>query len=495
MSKRYLLKIAMLLAIAISLSGCEKFLEEDMKSSASASNFYETEGEAQAAVNGVYAILYNIFSDSNFFTAVEGSTDLLTMRSTNNIDGSFGYSPVTPGVGTMVWKYGYQGVMQANNTISGIKNSKLSEATKNKLIAEAVVLRSLYYFILTNTFSDIPFWTEGLQTEDQVNKVIALPRTDADIVRDSLMADLQHYAPYLLEKADGSNTGRATQGFAYGLTGRIALTNRNWEKARWAAEQVINLAESKHIYQLMPDFGDVYKTKNNAESIFEIQYSYSVTGLQRSHAIYNWCMPSGKNGSVYNGVNMVDSTATTYGSMRPTLRLENYYANTDKRKQHILASGFNGQQFTLFKNNGRYWLGPKYWDFKANNLASGRNIIFMRYADVLLVMAEALIELDELGDAKFYIDKIRQRADIGTLPLTNQATMREELRKERARELVGEYSRKWDIVRWGIFYESIKSIGSEYAPPVENVKPYHLYYPIPYIEMVKNPTIKQNPGY
>lgn len=500
MIKRYLLKVAILAITVLSLSGCEKFLEEDMKHAASPSKFYTTEAEAQAAVNGIYTVLYDIFSNPDFFFAAEGSTDLMVMIVERNVNGNFGYSPAAPGVGQEVWKHSYKGVMYANNAITGIQRSSLSAEIKEKLIAEAVTLRSLYYYILTNTFGDVPYWSAGLKTEDDVNEIIALPRSNADSIRNVLIGELENYAPNLLERAEGDNTGRVTQGLAYGLMAKLALTNRDWEKARWAAEQVVNMA-GRGVYKLLEDYGDIYKVENNQESIFEIQYSYSLTGLQRAHQIYNWCMPTPKSGSQYNGVDLGNDSATPYGAVRPTRRLESYYSTGDKRKIHVLASGYMDavqkvfKNFNMYNSTGRYWLGPKFWDIQANNIASGRNIIFMRYADVVLMMAEALIEQDQLGDAKFYIDLIRNRADIGGIPLTNQPTMREELRKERGRELAGEYSRKWDIVRWGIFYESIKSVAGDYAAAANNVKPYNLYYPIPSLEIVKNPALRQNPGY
>ena len=492
--KRYLFNIIALSLALISLSGCEKFLEEDMKNASSPSKFYNSVDEAKAAVNGIYTVLYDLFSNSDFFVAAEGSSDLMVMITERNLNGNYGYSPVAPGVGQEVWKYGYKGVMYANNTITGIMTSDLPKSEQDKFIAEAVTLRSLYYFILTNTFGGVPYWTGGYQTENDVNQVVNLPRSDADSIRTALIIDLEHHAPNLLEKAEGDNIGRVTQGLAYGLMARMALANRDWEKARWAAEQVVNIA-SRGVYQLLPDYGDIYKVENNKESIFEIQYSYSVTGLQRSHQVYSWCMPGGKNGSVYDGVDLGDSLATTYGSIRPTKRLEGYYAGNDKRKEHVLSSGYNGKNFNRYKNQGRYWLGPKFWDIHANNLASGRNIIFMRYADILLMMGEALIELDDKSGAKFYIDMVRERANAGVISVTDQPTMREELRIERAKELAGEYTRKWDLIRWGIFYESIKSVATDYAAAAKNVKPYHMYYPIPSMEIVKNPALRQNNGY
>lgn len=491
--KRYFLKIAILFSAILVTTGCSKFLEEDIKNNAAPSNFYKSVAECQAAVNGVYPVLYDLFSNIDFFIAAEGSTDLVVMITERNLNGNFGYTPSAPGVGQEVWRHAYKGIMYANNTISAIKKSPISEDDKNKLVGEALALRSLYYYFLTSTFSDVPYWDKGLETEDDVNKVIVQPRSSADSIRNVLIEDLEHYAPFLRKTATGNDLGRVTQGFAYTLIAKIALFNKNWEKAKWASEQVIN----DKVYSLNMDYADIYKVENNKESIFEIQYSYSPTGIMRSHQIYNWCMPAPKSGStsVYDGVDLGSSSSTTYGAVLPTRRLISYYTPTDTRKANVLAYSFNGKEFNRSKNRSLPWLGPKFWDVNSINIASGRNIIFMRYADVLLMMSEALIELNELDDAKYYMDLVRLRANTNGVSLTDQPTMREELRKERGRELTGEYVRKWDIVRWGIFYESIKSVSVDYPAAAANVKPYNLYYPIPALERVKNPALEQNNGY
>jgi hypothetical protein len=493
MIKSYYLKIVVVAITLFTLSGCAKFLEEEIKNNASPSNFYSNLSECKAAVNGTYVVLYDMFSSTDFFVTAEASTDLMVMKTANNLNGTFGYSPSAPGTGQELWKNAYKGIMYANNTITGIENAPISADEKKALIAEVIALRSLYYYFLTSVFSDVPYWDKGLLTEDQVNEVISLPRTNANEIRTQLIADLELYAPSLLSKASGNDIGRVTQGFAYGLMAKIALFNKDWAKAKWATEQVINSG----VYELAPNYGDIYTDANNKENIFEVQYSYSPTGLQRSHSIYNWCMPSPRSGStsVYDGVDMESSSATTYGSVQPTRRLASYYTTTDKRRAHVLAYDYKGKQFNRAKNQNLPWMGPKMWDFTSINIASGKNLLYMRYADILLMMAEASIELNELEDAKFYMDLVRNRAGIGSIAVTNQTIMTEELRKERGRELSGEYVRKWDLVRWGIFYESIKSVALDYPTAAQNVKPYHLYYPIPALERVKNPALSQNNGY
>ncbi|TZF84599.1 RagB/SusD family nutrient uptake outer membrane protein [Pedobacter sp. BS3] len=482
-----LFKTAICLALLAMLGSCSNFLDENIKNSATPSNFYNTVEEGQAAVNGIYTVLYDIFTDINFFVSAEGATDLMVTPDSRLLTGAFGYSASTPIAGQNIWQSSYKGIMYANNAIDAINKSPMSDAEKKPLIAEAVFLRSLYYYFLTSTFNDVPYWDYGLTSEEAVNHTLSLPRSSADSIRNVLMDDLETHAPDLVLTA----RGRATQGAAYGLMARIALFNKNWEKARWAAEQVID----SHTYSLLNNYADASNTKNSKESVFEIQFTYSATGTQRPSNIFIYCMPTPKNDTFYDGVDMGSSTATTYGTIKPTRRLVSYYADNDKRKPFVLGYTYNGQEFNRSKNQHLPWLGPKFWDFNAVNIASGKNMLFMRYSDVLLMMGEALIELDELDDAKYYIDLVRNRAGIGGILVTDQATMREELHKERARELAGEFTRRWDIVRWGTFYQDIKSVAPDYAVAANNVRPYNLYYPIPALEIAKNPALVQNPGY
>ncbi|MFD1630483.1 RagB/SusD family nutrient uptake outer membrane protein [Pseudopedobacter beijingensis] len=482
-----LFKTVICLAFLTVMGSCSNFLDENIRNSATPSSFYNTVEQSQTAVNGIYSVLYDLFTDINFFISAEGATDLMITNSTALLTGTFGYSASTPIAGQNIWQSSYKGIMYANNAIEGINNSSLTSTEKKPLLAEAIFLRSLYYYFLTSTFNDVPYWEEAVTTEEAVQRVQSLPRTDATFIRNKLINDLEIYAPFLVT----TSRGRGTKGAAYALMARIALFNKNWEKVEWATEQVINSGT----YALLADYATASSTKNGKESVFEIQFTYSPTGTQRSNIIAMYCMPTPKNDTYYDGVNMGSNTANTYGTILPTRRLISYYAVNDKRRNIVLGYSYNGQEFNRYINKQLPWLGPKFWDFNAVNVASGKNLMFIRYSDVLLMMAEALVEQDKLDDAKYYWDLVRTRAGLSGIPVTTQEIMREELHKERGRELVGEYTRRWDIVRWGSFYQDIKSVALDYPIAANNVQPYNLYYPIPSLEIAKNPELTQNPGY
>lgn len=488
----YLVGIMALLAIG---SGCQKQLTEHPTSFVSPSNFFKTAQEDEAAVNSIYSVLYDFFSNWQFLEETAGESDLMWVNVGTSFDGTFSYDAGAPGFGATVWQNAYRGIMYANNTIYGIQHSPVDSTTKNSMIAEAKFLRALYYFFLTNTFDGVPYWTFPLNTEDRLNIVASLPRTDAGIIRDSLIADLQSCAGYLPVKRTGDDMGRVTRGAALTLLQKIALFNKEWQTSIAAGEQVVQSGA----YKLLPNYADIFDTKNTAESIFEIQYDYNIAGgIQRSQQNPSFCMPSNhkKGTTLYDGVDFGTKAATTYGDILPTHVLVGLYTDTnDVRKNIVLGYEYNGQVFSRVKTTGMPWLGPKFWDFSVVNLASGKNIIYLRYADVLLMLAEAYNEIGNSAKSLSYLNEVRQRAHIPNYIDANQDSLRQEIRDERGRELAGEYQRRWDLVRWGIWYQALKETAIDNPNGAANLQEYKQYYPIPENEIIKNPNLKQNEGY
>jgi hypothetical protein len=479
----------------IIISGCKKALTEHPKSFVSPSNFFQTADEDEAAVNAVYSVLYDFFSNWQFLEVTDGTSDLMWANVGSTFDGTFSYDPSAPGFGASIWEDGYQGILYANNAIYGIAHSPVDTASKKSMIAEAKFLRALYYFFLTNTFNDVPYWSFPLNTEARVTEVSKLPRKDATAIRDSLIADLQSCANDLPLKQTGDNTGRITQGAALALLQKIALFNKKWQIAIDAGEQIVQ--ENK--YQLLPNYADIFDTKNNAESIFEIQYDFSISGgIQRSQSIPSYCMPSRhkKGTTVYDGVDLGTKAATTYGDIRPTHILVGLYTDSmDTRKNVVLGYGYNGQVFNLYKTTGMPWLGPKFWYLSVNNLASGKNLRYLRYADVLLMLAEAYNETGNTTKSLVYLNQVRERAHIPDFVSADQDSLRQVIRDERGWELAGEYQRRWNLIRWGIWYDALKKTAQDNPNGAPNLKPYKQYYPIPENEIIKNENLKQNPGY
>lgn len=491
--KKLIYNIIFLICLTICV-GCKKALDEHPKSFVNPAEFYNTAEEAQSGVNGIYAVLYDFFSPTSFFILTESASDLMYTTAGTDFNGQFSYSPAAPGVGTLVWSSGYKGILYANNTIYGIENSPLSDEAKKPLIAEAKFLRSLFYFFLTNTFDDVPYWDFALNTENKVDEVSVLPRTNASEIRKKLIADLKLFSKDLPLIATGVNTGRITKGAALALLTKIALFEKDWQSAIDAGEEIIK----DNNYKLLNSYADVFKSKNNEESIFEIQFSYSATGVKRSHTLSSNCMPAPRVGTtmVYDGVDIGTNSVTTYGNTLPTRVMIGLFTDPkDTRKDVALAYSFKGKTFNRFTKTGLPWLGVKFWDFTAENLASDRNLTYLRYADVLLMLSEAYNEKSNPDQALKYLNLIKKRALVDEFTNTDQTAIRLELRNERGRELAGEFHRRWDLVRWGVFFEEVKKTNLDNPSGVKNLKPYHGFYPIPDMERIKNTNLSQNDGY
>ncbi|MDQ7949773.1 MAG: RagB/SusD family nutrient uptake outer membrane protein, partial [Pedobacter sp.] len=181
----------------------------------------------------------------------------------------------------------------------------------------------------------------------------------------------------------------------------------------------------------------------------------------------------------------------------PSAPLVNMFEAGDLRKNVTLATGYNTTTFNRFPKPGRPWFGAKFWDLESNDQSSGKDIYFMRYADVLLILAEALNEQNN-PTALTWINKVRLEHGGLTTPLSglDQNGIRDVIMRERAIEFVGEFGRKWDLFRWRKIVDAVKSVAADNPLGAANVRDFHNLFPIPQAEILKNPNLNpQNTGY
>jgi len=492
--------LGIILAIAFTCSSCKKLLEEDPKSFVSPGGFYQSEAQCLAALNGCYIPLTSIYM-ADFMISLEATTDLAFLNSAQ-LDAKFEISPANPGVGDNIWTNCYKGIMYCNAAIQGIESAPIDDERKPPLKAEAITLRALYYYILTSMFQDVPFYTNDINSLDALTEVMKLGRMPANETRTYLVDELLQYVSYLPQQRTSEVAdNRISAPMAYMLIGKMALWNKDYETCVSAMKEIQKIYGQLLQYPLE----DVYfRNKNTPESIFEIQYTWSATGLKKTTTVAAFFTPSKKSGtSTYDGVNIPElgAEANPFTCITPTEYFMSLYDLTDPRKEMILAYSYDGQYFSRpMANNGtgKAWMGPKFWCPGMNNIADGNNQKVFRYADALLMLAEAANETGETELAMQCLNDVKTRANpefaLDAYPGKNEFF--EELKKERGRELMGEYGRKWDLVRWGTFFEAVsETSGAEYEVIHNNLRPFHEYYPIPDREVLRSEGALTNPNY
>lgn len=564
-----ILGILIVLTGLMYLSGCS--LKEDMRSDSTKEEYYRNEAQIRTGLNGCYASARAVFTNSGFFQMTECAADLMYQDVSSFYDANCDISPSRPGVASRVWASSYEGVMRCNaimDAVCGAEESGYIESSSAlSFKAEAAVMRALYYYLLTSTFGDVPFYTVPV-TEADRDSIARLPRMSADEIRDNLIEEL---TAYLMPKESGGcealplvrSYGDLSQNYAGSalglmLAGKFCMWNRRWEDAIKVFEVIEDIYGD---FKTTPaSFGSVYpltdvpfSRKYVKESILEIGNDVQEYGIRVSGSLAQFCMPKrtvalpgegnesaealADASDIYDGIVIPElgEFARTTSPVRPTtyfytqlmsydsqdLRSGEYSQGSDKArngsgtlawrwagygvtdlqrdtlkvmwfKEVVPPSALEDKepsevisvQVNAGKQYGKYrpWLGNKFWCYGMNNNLDGNNYKIFRYAGVLLNMAESHLMMGDLDKACAYLNIVRIRA--GLDPLTaasvggNSDALMEEIRMECARELFGEFQRKFDLVRWGVWYDRVKAY-NEGKYIHDYVQPYHEFWPIP----------------
>ncbi len=476
----------------LTLASCS--LKEELTSQASPDTLFRNEQQCKAALNSSYFQIKTIYNYPYFY-AVECCNDLLFCATTNK-EARMQISPADPGVGATVWNSSYYAIKNANCSIARIDKAPLEEEVKKQLLAEGKILRAMYYYILTSFFGDVPFWENEIVTSEDLARVTSLPRMSATETRAALIEELRECVEWLPKRRFSEDPeNRAGAPLGYMLIAKMAMWNQDWESAIEALRQIQGIYGDFSQYPL----SDVpFSVRNAPESIFEIQHRYVNGGIDFTMALACVCMPKRETGTdIYDGVSIPElgDRSTTYSAARPTsYYLSNYMTreSADLRKGMTLAWDWKGQEFSTVST--RPWLGPKFWCWGMESDSDGNNYKMFRYADAILMLAECYAQSGMKEEAVAELNKIKERAGIKPYPRfkTLEAFM-EELMLERGRELLGEFHRKFDLVRWGNWYFQTVSY-NDYSY-LKDVHPYHEYYPIPDTEIALSGYALDNNAY
>ncbi|WP_160292146.1 RagB/SusD family nutrient uptake outer membrane protein [Pedobacter lusitanus] len=475
------------LYIAVSLvlfgiTGCKKQLTEEPKTFIAPEQFFKTDQDAVQGVNGVYFWLVGEYPQRLFqqdlWQILDEDCDAI--RRPNS--GALNLSANNSGSSLIVYGGFYKGIYNASQCIDKIPKSGTSDL-KKRTEGEARFLRALFYYYVTGLFGDAPLITESNYSNTETVK--SLPRSPVAEIRKLMISDLTSAIASLPDTYAAADKGRATKGAAQTLLTKVYLWNKDWVNAKNTAQAIKNSGT----YTLLPEYADVFSANNefNKESIFEIDFQKDLLNSYQ-HGFYS---PDSRVG--------VEpfSKKPWYRSYVPYQSFANSFAPEDKRKAAQIATGYNGTAFaTDAANKVSVWFGPKWWRLDADERNSGLDIYVFRYADVLLMLAEAANESGDSQTALSAINEVRQRAGIAPLAGLSQDALRTQLYQERGWELCGEGHRRLDLQRWGKLIESAKSASKAEEPVLSNS--YQTFYnllPVPASEIQKNPALTQNPGY
>ena len=486
-------------------------LKEDTSSLSSPHNFFRSKAECQAVVNGCYIPVKSIYTQT-FYTVTECQSDIAYINY-GTLDCRLDVSPVQPRYGSTVWTNGYLGVQRCNFAVQGIENTPyLEEKDRARLLCEAKVLRAFFYYTLTCMFGDVPFYFDDVSDFETQDRIAVLPRMSAIETRAACIRDLESIAKSDLlpdTRTSDNEDARLGKAAAWFLIGKMALWNACKdvpENAQtWYRTAISALEKVEKIYGPLSDYDYSYnatfRNKNTPESIMEVQHAYSRGGISYVSNLAAYMEPNSSHttisSAVYDGVSIpelgVDCDLHT--SARPTKRFSQGLQprrSADIRKADNMAWEYNGQTFSSVNNVP--WPGPKFWcpDMVKSN--DGNNYKVYRYADALLMLSECWCALGDTEKSISYLNQVRSRAGLKNYVFKTIPALEEKIRDERACELFGEFQRKFDLVRWGIWYDTVQDY-TDSENLRTNMQPYHEYYPIPETEVVNSHGALDNKAY
>lgn len=489
-------KIRLIFALGMCLffinSCSENGLELTNPTQLSPETFFKNEAQVQASVNAVYANLQTIalytrhifFMMDNMAHENSGNPQLEADKR-EYLEFSFDSSHGAIG---NYWDTCYRGINKANfvigneEAINAIPASFLSQARKDKFIGEAKFLRALYYFYLVTRYGDIPLITAIPEDGN------GFPRSPKEEVYQQIISDLQDASATLLSKGE-EEAGRANSGAAYALLGKVHLYRGEYDLALTAFQ---NIYGEYSLGNSVQDYRDNFleETEHGPESIFEVEYNDDLGDSAKWNSDVSGAGPQevtfrGQEYGMFDWFNVYpsDDILDEYEDGDPRFAA-NFYSVGDEYAGGVITEISNGRRAGWKKYQN-------YYKDTNEDQASGINMKVIRYADVLLMMAECANEVVSQAAAVGYINEVRARV---SMPLVSTGLSKSQvfdaIVHERKVELAGEQVRFPDLVRWGLAAEVLGQYGFQAGK--------NEIFPIPDREISSNENVSQadqNPGY
>lgn len=481
----------LLLTQILILPSCKKsFIDLSDPTRIASSDYYGDSISIAAAVNAAYSGLQNLYGKSSGSRGLWPFTEVASDNTTAVSDGVgvgeielFTFTSANPLVQGS-WIAVYQCVSRCNVVLARGPAVAMSAATKNRYFAEVKFIRALAYFNAVQIWGDVPLVTKEIQS---VQDAYIYGRTNKDSVYAQIIQDLTDAESVLPVKyPTTADLGRVTQGAVKGLLAKVYLTQKNYAAAVSKLNEFITLYDNT-TYSLQANYANIFSTTNemNSEIIFAVRYTKG--GLGIGSPFTNYFAP---NSAVTGGI----GNAGQYNTVRKDL-VDTFLANGPSDVRYAASIG-------LYTPSAVYYT-KKYTDVPAADGDADCDWIVLRYADVLLMYAEALNEQSgsNVALAIPFVNRIRTRAGLAGLDPTTltQQSLRLAIERERRLELNLEGHRWFDLVRTGRAITVMNNHFTNYqiknGTVVVQIDAHNLLFPVPLSEINTNPILTQNPGY
>ena len=480
-----------LIAIALlgfRFSSCSDFLEQNPHTDLSENDFYKTADDILSAVNGVYSSLQEGDIYGNWYVFGEIPSD----NTRNQLSGSVTtqnefdqfYIDTQNSMIANFWKAAYKVINRTNTVLGRIDGIEINTELANRYKLECKFIRALMYFNLVRVYGDVPL----VLKEISISESYDILREPKENVYNQIIADLKE-AQDLPVSYSTAEDGRATQGAAKALLANVYMTLHKYAEAETILAEIINSGQYSLLENTPGSLNiDGYKNvfspvnHNSKEGIFEIQFLKGGYGEGSNYA--NNFAPEN------SGTNVV-AVGGTGGNNIPEMDIYNAYEEGDLRRDFSMSLGYYDNR----KNNE--WVESRYvckfMDVPYQNNDASNNYPVIRYADVILMYAEALNQNGKTAEACKYLNMTRRRGfgyqTTETSPVDLQTTDKAQfalmVEQERRVELAFENHRWFDLIRTGRAVEVMKSKGF-------SLNETNLICPIPQKQIDVNPKLTQN---
>ena len=474
--------LILLVASSLWMISCKKdFIYLTPISTASVDAVYKTDKDFQDAVAGIYSVMRNQYQDFWIFGDLRADDSWHALGNDAFLVSVNTFS-MSSSANLMInsWRNYYKMISRSNLVLDKIVATDAAVVkNKDRHTAEARFLRALAYFDLVRIWGDVPMPTTTISIDDGYK----LSREKVQkIYNDVIIPDLIYAESKLPLKFTGTDVGRVTKGAASSILARVYITVKDFAKAETKLQEITGMG-----YALLKNYNELFdytKEEHHSEYIFDIEYQDGGLGLGSGFSNKFLPKSAGSAADLFYNIKGGAGEQNT-----PTLGFLAAFDPADKRQDVTVAKGY-------YDNSGVFKGFIQIATFTKKYLAttpaindSKVNWKVIRYADVLLMYAEALNENGKTNQAIPYINMIRKRAGLPEYTSLTKDAAREKIYDERRFELGMEGVRWFDLVRTGKAISVMAPFG---------MKPHMTVFPIPLIEIqiINNPTIlPQNQGY